>query len=74
MQLKHMHKVSADASFCVVALGSLSTDEQVSQLLLELESGLRALGRMRSLREIRVRFKINEMLFDCLNNLKKFMK
>ena len=52
MQLKHMHKVSADASFCVVALGSLSADEQVSQLLLELESGLRALGRLRSLREI----------------------
>ena len=51
MQLKHMHKVSADASFCVVALGSLSADEQVSQLLPKLESILRALGRLRSLRK-----------------------
>ena len=29
MQLKHMHQVSADASFYVVVLGLLSANEQV---------------------------------------------
>ena len=58
MQLKHMHQVSADASFRVVVLGSLAADEQVSQFLPEEEAWLR--------------FKINEMLFHCLDELKVY--
>ena len=43
LQLKHGHEVSTDALFCLVALGSLSTDKQVSQFSPELGSGWSAL-------------------------------
>ena len=36
LQLKHMHQVSTDALSHLVVLGSISADEQVSQLLPEL--------------------------------------
>ena len=84
MQLKHMHQVSADASFRVVVLGSLAADEQVSQFLPELESGWRALlgsnwkikislfSMSKIEEEAWLRFKINEMLFHCLDELKVY--
>ena len=75
MQFKHMHQISADALLCVVVLGSLSAEEQVSQFSPKLESGWRALlealldsnwkpkiSLFSMSKTQKRRFKINEML------------
>ena len=81
-----MHQVSTDDSFRLVVLGLLSADEQVSQLSPELESGWSALvgsnwklsnwfhdsSCQKLKKEAWVRFKINEMLFYCLDDLKVY--
>ena len=79
--MSHMDQVYTDASFRLVVLGSLSV-EQVSQLSSELESGWSTLVDLnrkpkihyspcRKLKEqALVKFKINAMLFHCLDNLK----
>ena len=74
-----MHQVSTDASFRLVVLGSLSADEQVSQLSPELGSGWSALvgSNWKPKTSIKtfnkedwVKFKTNEMLLYCLDELK----
>ena len=77
-----MHQVSTDASFRLVVIGSLSADEQVSQLLPELGWGWNALVGSNWKPKISLfscqnfkeeaweRCKINEMLFYCLDDLK----
>ena len=59
-------------SFGLKVLGSLSADEQISKLLPKVESGFHNFPCQKLREEARVRFKVNEMLFHCLDNLKVY--